>query len=122
MDLATIKPIEKEYEVKHPADESPTGLVLVLACVHDDRVKAGIREASDWALKIGKDMTKAQEEEHDNRFASAYIVDFRFERDAVWNGKTPKFSREIAVEIASNPAIKQQLIRETSKIKDFYKA
>lgn len=122
MDLATIKPVEKEYEVKHPADDSPTGLILTLACVHDDRVKAGIREANDWLLKKGKDATKADEDEHDNRFAAAYIVDCRFERDAVWNGKTPKYSRELAIEIASNTAIKQQLIKETSRIKDFYKA
>lgn len=122
MDLATIKPIEKEYEVKHPADDSPTGLVLVLACVHDERVKAGIREASDWALKLGKDMTRAQEEEYDNRMAAAYIVDCRFERDAVWNGKTPEYSKALALEIASNTAIKQQMLKETNKIKDFYKA
>lgn len=122
MDLATIKPVEKEYEVKHPADDSPTGLVLTLACTHDDRVKVALREANDWLLQKGKDATKADEEEHDNRFAAAYIIGVRFERDAVWNGKTPEFSRDLAIEIASNPAIKQQLIKETSRIRDFYKA
>jgi hypothetical protein len=122
MDLANIKPVEKEYEVVHPATDEPTGLVLTLACVHDERVKAGIREANDWLLKKGKDATKADEDEHDNRIAAAYIVDVRFERDAVWNGKTPAYSKSLALEIASNPAIKQQMIKETARIKDFYKA
>ncbi len=122
MDLATIKPVEKEYEVKHPATDKPTGFILELACVHDERVRAGMREADDWALELGEKMTKAQEFEYDNRRASAYIVGCRFERDATWDGKTPKFSREFAVEIASNMAIKQQIIKETSKVKDFYKA
>ena len=122
MDLATIKPVEKEHNVIHPGTGEPTGLVLVLACVHDSRVKAGIREANDWALKIGKDITKEQEEEYDNRLAAAYVVDCRFEGDAVWNGKKPKFSRDLAVEFASHPVIKEQLARETRKIRDFYKA
>lgn len=122
MDLSTIKPVEKEYEVKHPATDEPTGLVLVLACVHDDRVKSAIREANDKALKLGKEMSKADEEQYDNELAASYIVGCKFERDAVWNGQKPEFSRKLAIEIASNPAIKQQLLKETSKIKDFYKA
>lgn len=122
MDLANIKPVEKEYEVRHPATDEPTGLILTLACLHDERVKAGVREANDWLLAKGKEATKADEDEHDNRIAAAHIVDVRFERDAVWNGKKPKYSKALAIEIASNPAIKQQMIRETSNIRDFYKA
>lgn len=122
MDLATIKPVEKEHNVIHPGTGEPTGLVLVLACVHDSRVKAGMREANDWALKIGKDITREHEEEYESRRMSSYIVGCRFEGDAEWNGAKPKFSRELALEFASHPLIFEQLSVETRKIRDFYKA
>ena len=122
MDLAAIKPIEKEHNITHPATGEPTGLILNIACVHDERVKSSVREANDWALSIGNEMTKVQEEEYDNRLAAAYIVGCRFEGDAVWNGKTPEFSKKLALEFTSSPVIKDQLRRETNKIRDFYKA
>lgn len=122
MDLATIKPLEKQVEIKHPATGEPTGLILSVACLHDERVKSGIREANDWALKLGKDMTKAQEAEYDDRLAASYIVGCKFEGDAVWNGETPEYSKALALEFAGSAVIKEQLLKETRSIKDFYKA
>lgn len=122
MDLATIKPIEKELNIVHPGTGEKTGLILTIVCTQDSRYQDNVREVNDWALTIGKDVTKDHEREFKQRLDSAHIVGFRFEGDAVWNGETPKYSREIALEMAKQPVVREQLIIEANKIKDFYKA
>lgn len=121
MDLSSIKPIEKEFHVKHPATGEPVGLVLTLACAHDSRVKSAVRAINDEMLKAGQELTKEQEEEYEVALAAAYIVDLRWEGDATWNGKTPEYSAKLAREICANTAIRVQLFPEVNKIKDFYK-
>lgn len=123
MDLSTIKPVERQYEVKHPATGEATGLVLTLACTHDDRVKAAIREANDHYLKnTGEKASEKELDAYDNAIAASYVIDVEFTGDANWKGKTPKFSQSLAHEMCEVHTIKEQVIREVKKVKDFYKA
>ena len=122
MDLASIKPIEKRYNVQHPATGEETGMILVLACAHDDRVKKAVRAVNDEILKAGKDMTPEQEKKLDDALAAAYIVGVEFTGDAVWNGKTPDYSDGLAREICAIPALKEQVLFEIRRTKDFYQA
>ena len=123
MDIAQLKPIEIEHEVTHPGTGEGTGLFLQIACIHDSRVKSGIRAATDQNLAdADEEKSPEKDEQYDNEVAAAYIVGFRFEGEATWNGETPEYSRKIAIEMASNPVIKQQLLNRARKIGDFYKA
>lgn len=122
MDLATIKPIEKELNIVHPATGEETGLILTIVCAQDSRYQENVRDVNDWALTIGKDVTKDHEREFRLRMESCHIVGFRFEGDAVWNGETPKYSRDVALEMIKQPVVRDQVWLEANKIKDFYKA
>jgi len=134
MDLADIKPIEKRYNVEHPATGEETGMILTLACAHDERVKEAIRAVNDEILKAGKDMPEADQRRLDDAFAACYVVGLEFTdvvkevdgeevaEKATWNGKTPKYSDKLAREICAIPAIKEQVLFEVRRTKDFYKA
>lgn len=122
MDLSSIKPIEKRYNVQHPATGEGTGMILVLACTHDERVKRSMRAVNDEILKAGKDMSAAEQQKFDDALAAAYIVDVEFTGDAEWKGDKPKYSAELAKEICSLPALKEQVLFEVRRTKDFYQA
>lgn len=122
MDLAAIQPIEKRHNVQNPATGEPTGMILVLACAHDDRVKKSIRAVNDEIIKTGKDMTDEQERKLDDALAASYVVGVEFEGDATWKGETPEYSPQLAKEICGIPALKEQVLYEVRRTKDFYKA
>lgn len=122
MDLSTIQPIEKEYNVQNPADGKPTGMIVTLACTHDPRVQQATRAIHDEIIKAGKDLSDEKAADLDNAMAAAYIVDVRFEGDAQWKGGTPKYSKELAKEICAITALKEQIQYEARKTRDFYKA
>lgn len=122
MDLSTIAPIEKRYNVQNPATGEDTGMILVLACTHDDRVKMAMRAVNDKIIAAGREMTEAQERDLDNEMAAAYVVGVEFEGDASWKGKTPDYSAALAKEIVSIPALKEQVLFEVRRTKDFYQA
>ena len=122
MDLADIKPIEKRYNVQHPGTGEETGMILVLACTHDERVKRAMRAVNDEILKGGKDLSESEQQKLDDAFAACYIVDVEFTGDATWNGKTPKYSESLAKEICAIPALKEQVLFEVRRVKDFYQA
>lgn len=123
MDLSTIKPVEREYEIKHPGTGEGTGLILTLACTHDERVKAAIREANDHYLKSpGEKKSEKDLDAYDNAIAASYVVNLKFTGDAEWRGGKPKYSLDLAKDICSHDAFKEQVIREVKKVRDFYKA
>lgn len=122
MDLSTIAPIEKRYNVQHPKTGEETGMILVLACTHDDRVKKAMRAVNDRIIAAGREMSEAQERELDNEMAAGYIVGIEFTGDATWKGKTPDYSPALAKEICAIPALKEQLLFEVRRTKDFYTA
>ena len=122
MDLASIKPIEKRYNVQHPATGEETGMILVLACTHDERVKRAMRAVNDKILESGKDLSESEQQKLDDAFAACYVVDVEFTGDATWSGKTPKYSEALAKEICAIPALKEQVLFEVRRVKDFYQA
>lgn len=123
MDLAQIKPVERQYEVKHPGTGEPTGLILTLACTHDARVKAAIRKANDHYLKhAGDKPSQDQLDAYDHALMAAHITGIEFTGEATWNGETPSYSDKLAREMCEVHAIKEQVVREVKKVKDFYKA
>lgn len=122
MDLAEIKPIEKRHDVRHPGTLEPTGMILVLACTHDEAVKRKVREVNDQIVKAGKDMSEDKERELDAALVAAYIVDVEFTGDATWKGETPKYSDKLAREICSIQSLKEQVMQEVRSVRDFYKA
>ena len=120
MDLANIAPIERKLNLKNPADGTETGMVLTIACIHDDRVKKATRETNDEILKLGNDITDAKLAKLDDQLAASCIFDIEFTGDACWHGKTPKFSKALAVEVCSIPSLKEQVLAEFRRTQDFY--
>jgi hypothetical protein len=123
MDLSTIKPVERAYEVTHPYTGKPTGLVLTLACTHDERVKTAIRAANDHYLKTAGDKPSQKDlDDYDHSLMAAHITKIEFTGDANWKGKTPAYSNDLARELCEVHVIKEQVVKEVKKVKDFYKA
>ncbi|MCK2149536.1 hypothetical protein MYE70_10705 [Marinobacter alexandrii] len=122
MDLSQIKPIEKKYNLQNPATGKETGMILTLACSHDARVKKAHREANDKVLEAGKSLTEDQEQEFEVSISASYITGVEFTGDAQWKGATPKYSESLAREVCSIPALREQILFEVRKTKDFYKA
>lgn len=122
MDLANIKPIEKRYNIQNPADGEDTGMILILACTHDERVKRAMRAVNDEIIKAGKDATEQEQQRLDDAIAATYIVGVEFEADAKWKGGTPEYSETLAKEICAIPALKEQILFEVRRTRDFYQA
>jgi len=122
MDLSQIKPIEKHYNVQNPADGKPTGMILTLACSHDDRVMKAQRAANDMIIEKGKDATDKDAEDYDIARWSSHIVNVEFEGDANWRGEKPKYSEDLAKDICSVIALREQVAFEVRRTKDFYQA
>ena len=121
MDLANIAPIERKLNLKNPANGQETGMVLTIACIHDDRVKAANRAINDEILKLGKDITDEQLAKLDDKLAASCIFDVEFTGDSCWKNDKPKFSQSLAVEICSIPSLKEQVLAEFRRTQDFYK-
>ena len=122
MDLSTIAPIEKEYDLQHPRTGEATGLILTLACGHDDRVQKAQRENNDAMLLKGKDATDKDAEEYEIGRWAAYIVGVKFTGDANWKGETPEYSVKLAKDICAKAAFREQVMFEVRRTKDFYTA
>ncbi len=120
MDLAKIKPIEAKLNLRNPANNKETGMILTIACSHDDRVKKATREINDKLLSLGKDITEEQLSALDNEMAAACIFDVEFTGDSCWEGERPKFSKSLAIEICSIQSLKEQVLAKFRSTQDFY--
>jgi len=125
MDLSTIpQPETREVELLNPATDSGTGLVLIVATTFDRRVKASARKLQDLVNDKNKDSKSADidESELDRQRMAAHVLDWRWEKEANWKGKKPKFDQLVMMEILKQPAFYSQLQYEIYNIKSFYGA
>lgn len=120
MDLANIEPIESKLDLLNPSNGEKTGMILTIACSHDDRVKKATRQINDKLLSIGKDITEEQLSALDNEMAAACIFDVEFTGDSCWNKQKPKFSKALAIDICSKPSLKEQVLAKFRSTQDFY--
>ena len=122
MDLASLTPIEKRFNVKHPRTGEPTGMILTLGCMHSPKIRAAVRKINDQIIRHGADMDPAKEVELDAALVAAHITDIEFEGEANWHGKKPAYTPELAREVCSLQAIKDQVVKEVQSVRDFYPA
>lgn len=97
MDLSDISAHSRTLEIKHPATGNPTGLVLELVPMEDDRVKAVRRKYQNKAMRGGLSVEDLEEQTFE--LLAAAIIGWTWNGDLTWNGEKPKYSTAKVIDV-----------------------
>jgi len=138
MDLATLTPIERKIEIKHPVTDEPIGVRIGLVSMDDQSMMKLRRQITDRSQKLAqKQKTFSAEELEQNSNDILYTAitgwewynptgnegDAGYEPTAMpdFNGEVPEFTKRNLIAINKQLAwFKRQISDELEEVKDFF--
>lgn len=124
MDLSKIKPVERLYEILHPATGEEVGITVGIMSLDDDRLRTIKRQIQDKKTHLearGKSFTAKQIEENQRMLVFTAMTSWEWRGDANWNNEIPAFNQKNVFEIFETiPWFLTQLSNEIGLTESFF--
>lgn len=125
MNLAELKPSTIVVEIRHPATQAPTGLVLTCASLEAEAPRRVRREQMNEALRTRqRTLTAETIEANTIELYAATIAAWRWDGDATWgdDGQKPDLSPAVAREVMAVTWIRSQVVEAVDDVASFFQS
>lgn len=125
MDISSLVPTERLYEVKHPKTDEPIGIIVSLVSIDDDKLKAVKRRIADKRAHLearGKSLSGSDIDNNTNEIVFAAMTGWQWSDTAEWRGKkNPPFNKETVFDVLNTLAwFRNQLSEEIGATDRFF--
>ncbi|GGO89016.1 hypothetical protein GCM10011348_45780 [Marinobacterium nitratireducens] len=120
MDLSNLKPTTSELAIKDPATDQPTGLVIELRYVNDDKYEQHSYERVMAEAEGGEAPSYSQYKRRRIDQIAGACVGWRWEGDASFGGEKLEFGTENLRKVLAVNEIRDQVEKRLNDKKRFF--